>query len=133
MDTRASHATIRFGLRGSEPLPADPVAWLRGQLNGVDHGVPRPSLADGFEALRQDRDNKPPPGTPRQAGQMFKSEIDALVGQALATASPFRERLVWFWANHFTISRRNGRVAAVAGDYIRSANARTSPAGSPTC
>ena len=123
MDNHTAHAPIRFGFgrRGNETLPTDPAAWLRGQLAGPDPGPPGPSLAEGYAALKQDRTDPPPPGTPRRAGALFKGEIDALVGNALVTPTPFRERLVWFWANHFTISLRQGRTAAVAGDYVRNA------------
>ncbi len=54
-------------------------------------------------------------------GQLFKGEVDALVAYALTTPTPFRERLVWFWANHFTVSLRGGRTAALGGDYVRTA------------
>ena len=123
MDTNAAQALIRFGLgrRGSEPVPPDPAAWLRSQLAAPDPGPPGPSLADGFAALRQDRQDKPPPGTPRKVGQLAKAEIDARVGYALATPTPFRERLVWFWANHFNVSLRAPGIAASAGDYVRTA------------
>ena len=123
MDTAAMQAMIRFGFgrRGSEALPTDPPAWLRAQLAGPGHGPAGPSLADGFAALRQDQADPPPPGAPRRAGALFKGEADALVAHALATAAPFRERLAWFWANHFTVSLRQGRTAAVAGDFFRNA------------
>ena len=122
MDNQAAQALIRFGLgrRGIEPLPADPASWLRGQLAGPDRGPPGPSLADGFAAVIQDREDRGT-GAPRQVGALFKGEVDALVANALATDTPFRERLVWFWANHFTISLRGGRTAALGGDYVRSA------------
>jgi uncharacterized protein (DUF1800 family) len=122
MDNTAAQALIRFGLgrRGTEPLPADPAAWLRNQLAGPDRGPPGPSLADGFAAVIQDRDDKGT-GAPKQVGPLFKGEVDALVANALATDTPFRERLVWFWANHFTISLRGGRTAALGGDYVRAA------------
>jgi uncharacterized protein (DUF1800 family) len=123
MDNIAAQALIRFGFgrRGQTPLPDDPVAWLRGQLSGPDRGPPGPSLADGFAAFKQDRADPPPPGTPRRTGVLFKDEVNALVGQAITTDTPFRERLVWFWANHFTVSLRGGRTAALGGDYVRTA------------
>jgi uncharacterized protein (DUF1800 family) len=123
MDNIAAQALIRFGFgrRGQQPLPDDPAAWLRSQLSGPDRGPSGPSLAEGFAAFKQDRDDPPPPGTPRRAGTLFKGEVDALVNQAITTDSPFRERLVWFWANHFTISLRGGRTAALGGDYVRTA------------
>jgi uncharacterized protein (DUF1800 family) len=123
MDNTAAQALIRFGFgrRGAEALPSNPAAWLHSQLSGPDRGPAGPSLADGFAAFRDDRINKPPPGTPRKVGVLFKGEVDALANNALTTDTPFRERLVWFWANHFTISLRGGRTAAVAGDYVRTA------------
>jgi uncharacterized protein (DUF1800 family) len=123
MDNHAAQALIRFGLgrRGTEPLPPDPAAWLRGQLAGPDAGPPGPSIADGFAAILQDRADRPPPGAPRAVGTLFKAELESLIGNALTTATPFRERLVWFWANHFTVSLRGGRTGALAGDYIRTA------------
>ena len=45
----------------------------------------------------------------------------ALASWALVTPAPFRERLGWFWANHFTVSIRGGGVAATAGAYLREA------------
>jgi uncharacterized protein (DUF1800 family) len=123
MDTHTAQALIRFGLgrRASEPLPGDPAAWLRDQIAAPDPGPPGPSLADGFAALKQDRDDPPPPGMPRRAGLLFKGEVTALTTHALTTDLPFRERLVWFWTNHFTVSLRQGRTAATAGDFVRTA------------
>ena len=122
MDTNATQALIRFGLgrRGSEPLPPDPAAWLRAQLTAPDPGPPGASVADGFAAVLADREDKGQPG-PKRVQQLFKGEIDNLVSYALTTPTPFRERLVWFWANHFTVSLRGGRTAALGGDYIRTA------------
>jgi uncharacterized protein (DUF1800 family) len=39
----------------------------------------------------------------------------------LTTGTPFRERLVWFWANHFTVSLKRGEVTAVALPFIQEA------------
>jgi uncharacterized protein (DUF1800 family) len=123
MDLHTAQALIRFGLgrRGNQPLPADPAAWLRGQVTAPDPGPPGPSLADGFAALKQDKEDPPPPGAPRRAGLLFKGEATALATHALTTDLPFRERLVWFWTNHFTVSLRQGRTAATAGDFVRTA------------
>jgi uncharacterized protein (DUF1800 family) len=58
---------------------------------------------------------------PSRVRTLFKAEIDALVAHALATQTPFRERLVWFWANHFSVSLRGGRTGVTGGDFIRTA------------
>lgn len=123
VSTQAVHALNRFGLgrRGGEALPDDPLAWLAGQLEGPDPGlaVPAASLADGLAAWRDDlrRGNDG-----MQASRaIMAADTAAWLEYAVATPAGFRERLVWFWANHFTISLRRGGVNAVANDYIRAA------------
>jgi uncharacterized protein (DUF1800 family) len=123
MDPRTAQALIRFGLgrRGAEPLPADPAVWLTDQLRQPDpaHFDPRPSTATGLEALRFDRETKPPPDQ-RAVRPLFQAQARAALDNALTTPAPFRERLVWFWTNHFTISVRGG-TAAVAGAFVEEA------------
>jgi uncharacterized protein (DUF1800 family) len=182
MDLRTAHALVRFGMgpTGAEPPPADPTAWLLGQLHEADFSVdfsgsvPPPSTEEGLAALRTDRDarkaareadagmataqpvpgpggrltNFGPPrpeagtqGDPAMAGQpdpamaarqvavaglarsraLYREQGLAAVGRAVATRTPFRERLVWFWTNHFTISLRHGGCAAVAGAFVQEA------------
>jgi uncharacterized protein (DUF1800 family) len=123
MDLPAAHAFVRFGLgrRGVEPMPDDPAAWLRGQLRQpAPPAAPYPTTADGLLALRADRRNRPPPGESR-ARAVFRASAAAFLDQALTTATPFHERLVWFWANHFTVSLRRGEVAALAGAFVAEA------------
>jgi len=123
MDTRTAHALIRFGLgrHAAEPPPGDPAAWLRAQLQTADAGPPGPSAADGLAALRADRDNKGDPERPKLVPPIFHTEIAAFATQAVTTTAPFRERLVWFWSNHFTVSLRGAPIAAVAGAFLREA------------
>ena len=68
-----------------------------------------------------DRVNPPADGAQRQVRQIFVAEQQALLENAITTDAAFRERLVWFWANHFTISLRQGNTGALAGTYIRDA------------
>ena len=44
-----------------------------------------------------------------------------MLDRALTTDAPYRERLVWFWANHFTIADKGLIVAACSGAYVREA------------
>ena len=115
---------VRFGLGpgGAEPSPADPSAWLLSQLQQPDWPWPGPStsLDEALAAIREDRENKPPPGEFRSRA-LYRAEGLAAVGRAVATQTPFRERLVWFWTNHFTVSLRRGQCAAVAGAFVRDA------------
>lgn len=123
MDTRTAQALIRFGLgrRGRQPLPPDPAAWLREQLRRPDPAAidPRPTTARGLEALFFDRRFKPPPGQ-HAVPPLFRAQASAELANALTTPAPFRERLVWFWSNHFTVSVRGG-AAAVIGAFVEEA------------
>ena len=129
MDTDAIHAAIRFGLghAAGQPLPADPRRWLAEQLARPD---PAPAtgatVADALTARRQDRLDRPAGGEQARGGPtrtrtLFLSEQAALLDQALLTPAPFRERLVRFWANHFTVSLRAGQIGPMIGAYVRDA------------
>lgn len=124
MDLRTAQALIRFGLgrRADEPLPADPVAWLTAQLEADDIAFPPglPTTADGLTVLREQYRLNLPPGPPLVA-PLYNADIRAQTTQLLTTEAPFRERLVWFWANHFTVSVRQGGTNGVIGPYIREA------------
>ena len=117
-------AVVRFGLgrRGTEPLPSDPQAWLEGQLSAPDPAsfLDLPDTAAALAVLHQERETRPPPEQ-SLVRPLFRREAEALASWAIATPAPFRERLVWFWANHFTVSVRGGGVAATAGAYVREA------------
>lgn len=116
-----AQALIRFGLgrRGEEPLPADPVIWLRTQLRDPDPTRPTATSERALTAMLFDRQNKPPPGE-RRAPVIHREDARAALDAALTTPAPFRERLVWFWTNHFTVSVRGG-VAALCGAFVAEA------------
>jgi uncharacterized protein (DUF1800 family) len=123
MDLRTAQALIRFGLgrRGDEPLPSDPAVWLRDQLRDPDPSQlnPRPNSVTAAAAFLADRASKPKPED-SQVRALFRSEVHAELDNAITTRAPFRERLVWFWTNHFTVSIRGG-IAAGACAYIEEA------------
>ena len=127
MDSHAAQAMIRFGLgrRGAEPAPADPQAWLAGQLDGPDPGLAAPihSAAEGLAAIRERRLDKTPDGQNKRTpiADVFRADSAAAFDVMLTTPTPYRERLVWFWANHFTVSLRRGECAALAGAFVREA------------
>ena len=66
-----------------------------------------------------DRANKPKPEE-SQVRALFRAEVKAELDNALTTPAPFRERLVWFWTNHFTVSVRGG-IAAGACAFVEEA------------
>ena len=125
MDLNTAQALIRFGLgrRGEEPLPTDPVAWLQAQVEADDtalSGQGLPTSADGLTVLREQNRLPLPPGT-SLVGPVFQMDAKAQTELLLTTDAPFRERLVWFWANHFTVSVRQGQTNAVVGPFVREA------------
>ncbi len=125
MDTLTAQALIRFGLgrRGDEALPTEPVRWLQQQVEADDapgFDPKLPTTADGLTVLREQYKLNLAPGQ-SVVTPLFQADVKAQTDQLLATAAPFRERLVWFWANHFTVSIRQGGTNAVIGPYIREA------------
>ncbi|MDE2581235.1 MAG: DUF1800 domain-containing protein [Rhodospirillales bacterium] len=126
MDTHAVQAFVRFGLgrRGAEPAPANPRAWLLDQLRRTaavpDAAGQQPTTAAALDALRADRRDRPKPGHARTRA-LFLRDSHLFLSHALTTSLPFRERLTWFWANHFTVSLRQGPVAGLVGPFIAEA------------
>ena len=122
-------ALVRFGLgrRGGEPLPADPAAWLLDQLRQPDptRFADPPTAAAGLSALREDRMTRPPNLESRsgesRSRALFKREATRQLANAIVTPAPFRERLVWFWTNHFTVSAKRGACAPVAAAFVEEA------------
>jgi uncharacterized protein (DUF1800 family) len=122
-NTDAAQALIRFGLgrKGAESLPSDPRGWASAQLDGADAGpAGMASTEDGLRALHQDREQKLQGGD-RKVPPLARENARLLVLHAVDTATPFRERLVWFWANHFTVSIRQGGTNAVAAAFMQEA------------
>lgn len=118
-------AVQRFGLgrRGAEALPSDPQAWLAAQTTGPDPAANAlaglPSAAEGLGLIYEQRKL-------RQTGvklvePVFAADADTQMDTLLDSTTPFRERLVAFWANHFTVSTRQGDTRALVGPYVREA------------
>jgi uncharacterized protein (DUF1800 family) len=62
---------------------------------------------------------EPPARSP--LAELQRAEARAWAERRLASPEPFRDRLVDFWMNHFTVSRRNGTVGALHGPLEREA------------
>jgi len=124
-------AAIRFGLgrRAGEAIPTDPQAWLARQLDGEDPGLAAPlhGSSAGLRLLHETRTRSPGKGPnsrqePKdQIRDIFRADTGAALDMLLTTATPFRERLVWFWANHFTVSIRTQILAGVINAYVSEA------------
>ena len=138
MQSAAIHALTRFGL-GAGPAalpPADPRAWLAAQLDGPDPALNTarfralPTGAAALGALRADAiarravlaAGEPLKGHFRSRSlAFFTADARAALDWAVVTPAPFRERLVWFWTNHFTVSIRQGGTLGLVGPFIREA------------
>lgn len=126
MDALPVIAASRFGFgrRPSDPVPGDATAWLEAQLAP---GLPGPTLPGDlpatlpaiFAAQAEDNaSNRAGMGRPNQR-RIVTTEVAIAAGFAMETPNGFRERLVAFWANHFTVAR--GKVPYFVGHYVREA------------
>lgn len=124
---QAHIALSRFGM-GAAPgevaaIAADPGGWLRVQLDRPNHPASLDSLPGGTEMQRRietarrakDKENK---GELRHA---YMAEAAARTRAAAASPTPFVERLVRFWSNHFTVSTSRLAVAPLTGPFEREA------------
>ncbi len=133
-------AGTRFGL-GLKPEEAariggSPQNWLMQQIRSPQTStafVTLPSSARNMQYLLKTRkeikqqdagagDKKDMQKMLRQDLKgAFIDELRAKVALAMTTDTPFYERLVDFWSNHFTVSIKKGQVAGLAGSYEREA------------
>ena len=137
-------AANRFGL-GARPgdleeIGSDGPDWLTDQLSsrqssqisGEGLRTSKDNVLETFEKLQErrqgsrDRDNKTKKQNRKRDSMMervgaYRAEVEARTRHAIVTAQPFRERLVQFWSNHFTVSMTKPQVANIAGSYEREA------------
>ncbi len=125
-----------FGLGPQDDPGSDPKTWLKAQLQGPDPGlasgafVGLPTGGEALEALIADAAGRRafqltnPAGWGQfhgQSGPFYKADATAQLNFAASTPSSFRERLVWFWANHFSVSARQNESGSFIGPMIREA------------
>jgi uncharacterized protein (DUF1800 family) len=130
-------ALNRFGL-GARPgemssIGSDPRGWLLQQMKTAITLPPAmrglPSTTDArklFKDMKMEKKERR-----KQAGEeakgdndiqkLVRAEAKAKIETGITTNAPFYERLVSFWANHFTVSGTKGQVTSLAGAYEREA------------
>jgi uncharacterized protein (DUF1800 family) len=142
-------AVNRFGL-GAAPgelaaASRDPRGWLAAQVSKPAPEYPAfADLAPSSEALKEfprwlmklrqaraDAKAMQESGGPMVRGveenfrdhflPIMLKEVGARLAVAATTPVPFHERLVWFWANHFTVSAEKPQIFAVVGTFEREA------------
>ena len=136
MDARAAFIALnRFGLGGRigdlERIGRDPRGWL---LRQIDRPREMPAwnttLEPSDQVVRRLLDvRKVRRAGDQDAMRMYRQsvrktyldEAGARTVAAIETQTPFRERLVHFWSNHFTVSINRHEVLALAGAFEREA------------
>ena len=129
----AAIAVNRFGLgaRAEETAPKDPKRWLLDQLNQYQARPPRlgnqpntVSLIAEYtkqqQAMRSvdDAEKKDMKRTfKREIKDTYQDAVSARAELAITTTTPFMERLVHFWANHFAVSIEKPAIADLAGAF----------------
>lgn len=125
-------ALNRFGL-GSRPgelerVSRDPKQWLRAQI------VQQPVIPETLENLPHSSSWFKALGDARRTGKearknlikeigrpQTKKELYKRIETAIHTDQPFKERLAFFWANHFTVSGKRPLIAPAIGGFEREA------------
>ena len=122
MSIAAFIAASRFGL-GARPgdlarIKGDPRGWLVSQLAAAPEttaevGRTADRLKLFFEA-RRSGDEEVMRLYRQEFRQGFVADVGARTRRAATTDTPFHERLVHFWSNHFTVSAIRPVVAGIA-------------------
>lgn len=138
-------AANRFGLgrRWDDPAIGDPQQWLTRQLGAFDPApaafaaLPgRAAIAAAYLGYREDRQamrreaadmpmSEEEKGMDPELRRLSRSEIrrhyvdaaGARLANAVATPTPFPERLTHFWANHFAVSADKITMIGFAGNH----------------
>lgn len=126
-------ALNRFGLgpRPDEPAPQQPQRWLLSQISSYDPSPPAwqqvdrtPALVDAW--LSQQRSVRQAPEGQRsgireaylrQGRDAYVTAVGSRVNSALQSPTPFIERLVHFWSNHFAVSVDKLLIIGLAGGF----------------
>ena len=116
-------ATTRFGLGGMPAETADPRADLSAQISdfdpaaGVGHLPGTAEILPQMRAYRKARQvsEEEKKRARRELREIGTAAMNTRFDIAAQTASPFTERLVHFWANHFAVSTDKFATVALAG------------------
>jgi len=132
MAVEALIAAVRFGLgpRPGELASAgtDPRGAVKAQVRAPV--VPPPPrdvaptaalVANLLKAIRNADEATVLSYLKGEARQIYLAEIRAQMARAVNTDTPFHERLVLFWTNHFTVSAHKPAVTGLVGAFQREA------------
>lgn len=125
-------ALNRFGLGNKPGGPAgiadNPQKWLKDQVFKASALAPSlqafPSSAKIMKEIHEARrsgDIERRKETGRKYRKNFAREVTARARHMISTDTPFAERMVLFWSNHFTVSRTRAIVGPAMPAYEREA------------
>lgn len=131
--THPALALNRFGLgaRPDDTPPADPQRWLLAQFDAYDplppawQAVPRtPALVNAWNTMQRGVRQAPEGQRSgireaylRDGRRQYQAAVGARTTSALQTSTPFVERLVHFWSNHFAVSVDKLLIVGLAGSF----------------
>ena len=132
-----------FGYRQGEEQPRDAKAWLRGQIAAYD---PAPSGLARFGADQLDvaalvgevrnarvarqrvgreggdniaqRQKEVSADVQREKNRRYVRDVMARMQVAAESETPFMERMVHFWANHFAVSSDKDMILGIVGALV---------------
>jgi len=126
-------ALNRFGLgtRPDDPSPPEPQRWLLSQFDAYEpipgpwKPLPRSSALVETWLVQQRAARQAPEGQRsgireaylRQGRDAYIAAVGARTSSALQSSTPFVERLVHFWSNHFAVSVDKLLVVGLAGGF----------------
>lgn len=126
-------ALNRFGLgaRPEDTPPTDPQRWLLAQLDAYDP-LPSPwkqverttALVEAWNTMQRGVREAPEGQRSgvreaylRDGRRQYQAAVGARTTSALQTSTPFVERLVHFWSNHFAVSVDKLLIVGLAGSF----------------
>jgi uncharacterized protein (DUF1800 family) len=126
-------ALNRFGLgtRPDDPPPTEPQRWLLSQFDAYEaipspwEPLPRTAALVETWLVQQRAARQAPEGQRsgireaylRQGRDAYIAAVGARTSSALQSSTPFAERLVHFWSNHFAVSVDKLLVVGLAGGF----------------
>ncbi len=130
MRQEACIAATRFGY-GPRPgdlpeIDRDPRGWLEAQIGNTDLPAPLRGLPSSAPLIakmiaEQTKRTGFADYIRNEARPAFDRDVGRRTTAAAQSAAPFRERLVHFWSNHFTVSVKRVQIMSSAGAFEREA------------
>ncbi|QNB14365.1 DUF1800 domain-containing protein [Paraburkholderia tropica] len=108
--------TTRFGEERQQGLSGDMAA--NSAANSATNSAMKDAASDAAPATSTQAKRQAVNRTIRREGvEVYRSAVNARLDSALQTDTPFVERLVHFWSNHFAVSVDKPALAGLAGSF----------------